>query len=352
MIVTSLVTPTISIAASTNNICAGTSVTFTATPTNEGTTPIFQWLLNNNPIGTNSPTLTSNTLNNTDAVTCILTSNASCLTIPTASTAPIPITVIPETSPSVTVTPSAPGICVSDPITFKATASNAGTAQTYQWSLNGAKTSGNTNAYTTTTLRDGDQIICTVTGNLACAIPGSSVPLTIPVNPLPSIGFSTDPVYITTAGTQLTPTITGNVTNYEWSPATGLTATDIANPTADPSNPQTYQLLVTTDKGCNTTGKVTVIPRSPLALPGAFTPNGDGHNDLFRIPVGAQITLDQFAVFNRWGAEVFSTRNASTGWDGTIHGSPAPAGTYLYIIKGKDAAGKPIALSGTTILIR
>ncbi len=71
----------VSIAASpTGTICPGTSVTFTATPTNGGSTPVFQWKKNGNVVGTNSATYTDNTLNNNDAIICILTSNATCAT--------------------------------------------------------------------------------------------------------------------------------------------------------------------------------------------------------------------------------------------------------------------------------
>jgi gliding motility-associated-like protein len=71
-------TPSISIAALTNNICGGTPVTFTATLTNGGNAPAYQWLLNGNKTGTNSSIFSSSTLADGDAVSCILTSNSIC----------------------------------------------------------------------------------------------------------------------------------------------------------------------------------------------------------------------------------------------------------------------------------
>lgn len=71
-------TPSVSITSNTTTICAGSTVTFTATSLNGGSTPVFQWLLNGNPVGTNSATFSSSSLNNGDVVTCTLTSNASC----------------------------------------------------------------------------------------------------------------------------------------------------------------------------------------------------------------------------------------------------------------------------------
>ncbi|MEY3237981.1 MAG: hypothetical protein RI883_2082, partial [Bacteroidota bacterium] len=76
---TANVTPSISIVASpSNTICAGTSVTFTATAVNGGTLPVYQWKVNGTNVGTNSTTYTTTTLTNNAVVTCLLTSNAQC----------------------------------------------------------------------------------------------------------------------------------------------------------------------------------------------------------------------------------------------------------------------------------
>ena len=84
-ITTASVTPTVSIAADQNPVCHGTTVTFTATPINGGTTPTYQWQVNGVNAGTNSPTFTSITLADGDIVTVTMTSNANCVTTPTAT---------------------------------------------------------------------------------------------------------------------------------------------------------------------------------------------------------------------------------------------------------------------------
>jgi hypothetical protein len=73
-----VVVPSVSISGTSNNICSGTSVTFTTTPTNGGAGPSYQWKLNGNNVGTNSTTYTNTTLVNNDIVTCVMTSNESC----------------------------------------------------------------------------------------------------------------------------------------------------------------------------------------------------------------------------------------------------------------------------------
>ena len=74
----SSVVPSISISASANDICRGTAVTFTATPTSGGTSPLYRWRVNNSNVESNGPTYTTSTLTNGDLVSCIMTSNEAC----------------------------------------------------------------------------------------------------------------------------------------------------------------------------------------------------------------------------------------------------------------------------------
>ncbi len=351
MAVTPVVTPALSVVASATAICAGVGVVFTATPAGGGSLPAYQWVVDGGNVGSGGSTFSSGNLNDGDQISCVLTSNAVCATGPAISNA-VAMTVTSVVTPSVSVAASATEICAGSSVTFTATASNGAAGAVYAWMVNGAASGGNAATYTSNVLQNGDQVACTVTDDLACALPGSSLAVQIAVDPLPTITFPVDPVYIASGGTELNPAVSGTIAQYEWSPAIGLSAIDVAAPVADPVDSQTYQLQVTTDKGCIAVAKVLVVIRMPLALPKAFTPNGDGHNDVFRIPVGAEISLEQFSVFNRWGVLVFSTRNPAVGWDGSYHGQPAAAGTYVYVVNGKDFGGKSVVLTGTVILIR
>jgi gliding motility-associated-like protein len=97
---------------------------------------------------------------------------------------------------------------------------------------------------------------------------------------------------------------------------------------------------------------------TPISIPGAFTPNGDGHNDLFYVlggPVNSQV--EEFAVFNRGGAEVFHVHHVAPGdptfaWNGSFHGSPAPTGTYVYFVVMQFANGSRQVYKGTVVLVR
>jgi gliding motility-associated-like protein len=145
---------------------------------------------------------------------------------------------------------------------------------------------------------------------------------------------------------------------YRWSPATGLSSTDIANPLAvfdkEDENIR-YMLLAFNEAGCVDSAFITIKvfkTRPSVFVPTAFTPNGDGRNDILRpIAVGMQ-RLDFFGVYNRWGQLIFSTSINGRGWDGTISGTPQSSGTYVWAVKAVDFLGTPYFGKGTVTLIR
>ncbi|WP_170139286.1 T9SS type B sorting domain-containing protein [Larkinella arboricola] len=88
-----------------------------------------------------------------------------------------------------------------------------------------------------------------------------------------------------------------------------------------------------------------------LFVPDAFTPNGDGLNDLLEVKGSTNFQSLQLTVYNRWGEVVFSTENRE-GWDGTINGQPAQPGTYAYRINVVNLEGKKTEKTGSVLLIR
>jgi gliding motility-associated-like protein len=88
-------------------------------------------------------------------------------------------------------------------------------------------------------------------------------------------------------------------------------------------------------------------------MPNAFTPNGDGRNDLFRIPPGIPVTAVRFEVFDRWGTRVFAGEGDQVAWDGTTGGKPQPSGTYVWLIGYYNPLIRQTVMkSGTVELIR
>ncbi len=89
-----------------------------------------------------------------------------------------------------------------------------------------------------------------------------------------------------------------------------------------------------------------------LAMPNAFTPNGDGKNDVFRVRYPFAVSRFVMAIYDRWGRQVFRTTNIEEGWNGTVNGSPAPTGTYVWNISLTDFQHKDQYQKGTVILVR
>src|SRR5688572_30017266 len=135
MTVTAAVAPSVSVAANPNGaICAGTNVTFTATPTNGGATPAYQWKLNGNNVGTNSNAYSNNALVNGDVITVVMTSSLGCASPTTATSTGITTTLPSSDLPSVSVAANPTGaICAGTNVTFTATPTNGGATPAYQW---------------------------------------------------------------------------------------------------------------------------------------------------------------------------------------------------------------------------
>jgi gliding motility-associated-like protein len=140
-----------------------------------------------------------------------------------------------------------------------------------------------------------------------------------------------------------------------WKPSTGLNNPDIANPVAILSENQQYVLRVQSAAGCSATDTIDVIVykvNPGLYVPNAFTPNGDGKNDVFRpIPIGMKF-IRYFKVYNRRGQLIFSTSVQNKGWDGTFKGAAQDADVYVWIVEGVDYQDKLIFQKGIVTLIR
>jgi gliding motility-associated-like protein len=145
-------------------------------------------------------------------------------------------------------------------------------------------------------------------------------------------------------------------TSYLWTPATGLNQSNLADPVSAADTTTTYIVTGTNQYGCRTTDAVTVYVQADgkmaLAAPNAFTPNNDGRNDCFRVISKYGTTIEEFAIFNRWGERVFFSNNPAACWDGVYKGEKQPAGTYVYMIKAKTICGNLKRSSGTLVLVR
>jgi len=182
----------VSIAASANPVCSGTSVTFTATPTNGGPAPLYQWKIGGNNVeGATNPTYAYAPANN-DAVTCMLTSNALCAAGNPAISNTVTMTVNPILPVSISIVSSANPALAGTSVTFTATPVNGGDTPNYQWKVNGANVGTNSPTYSYVPANS-DSVKCLLTSNQACITgsPATSNVIVMTITGLPCPGTPT-----------------------------------------------------------------------------------------------------------------------------------------------------------------
>ena len=220
-------TASVTINASATSICTGQMVTFTATPTNAGGNNVYEWILNNNAVGTNSPTYQNSGLTNGDKIKVTMTNWSACGVYSQPVSNTITMNVGAEVTPVLTMSASAASICAGTPVTFYASPiSGAGSSPSYQWKLNGNNIPGATSAtYQCSTLVNGDVIRAEMTSSLGCANPQTvlshdSVTMTVsPVALTPSVSISASSTTICEGQTIIftaVPVNGGPVPGYQW----------------------------------------------------------------------------------------------------------------------------------------
>ena len=145
-------------------------------------------------------------------------------------------------------------------------------------------------------------------------------------------------------------------TSYTWTPGTNLSDTAIFDPVGfyPDTGTFTYDVHVVSDYGCSgdDTIRVQVVNQAAFFVPNAFTPNGDGKNDIFKpIAIGYR-NLKYFKVYNRFGQLVYSGNTLETGWDGTYNNKECDMGVYFWQVSFTDRFGKDGFLKGDVTLIR
>jgi len=180
----------ISIIASVNPVCEGNPATYTASTSNKGTLPNFQWFVNGNPSGSNDSIFTYIPTNG-DQVYCVLTSSEQCTTNNPVISDTIIMMVNPILPVDISISASANPVCEGLPVTFTATPINGGTMPEYQWQVNGINTGTNNSDFTYTPV-NGDIVTCSLTSNAECITnnPATSNSITMSVGEAPDVSFT------------------------------------------------------------------------------------------------------------------------------------------------------------------
>lgn len=144
------------------------------------------------------------------------------------------------------------------------------------------------------------------------------------------------------------------VSEFSWSPITGLSDSKTLTPITKLFTDQTYTLTLRTPEGCEGRASVHIkVYQGPeIYVPTGFTPNKDGKNDVLRpVPAGIK-QFRQFAVFNRLGQPVFRSTVAENGWDGKINGVTALNETFVWMAEGVDYNNQLVQRKGTVIVMQ
>jgi hypothetical protein len=345
-----VVIPSVSVAMNTaDTICAGTSTTYTATGTNGGVSPTYQWQVNGANVGTSSNTFTYEPING-DMVTINYTSSAACA-MPDTVVSSVTMDVLPNGVPVVTLT-SAPGdtVCTGTGVTITATPTYGGTAPTFTWIKNTTPVStASSYAYVPV---DGDAVYVIMNSNYMCRIDtvAYSLPLTFTVEDhvIPSVILTSRPG--TYVGPGRADTVIATVTNggtnpsYQWylnaSPVPAATSSMFIRSSF--TNKDSVSCIVTRNDAChmNTINSIVIyvtdvaVPFDELTMTNiALVPNPN--KGIFSVKGTLGSTEDAaltIEVMNMLGQVIY--KNNATAQGGHINeqialGNNLPQGNYI-----------------------
>jgi gliding motility-associated-like protein len=139
-----------------------------------------------------------------------------------------------------------------------------------------------------------------------------------------------------------------------WNPLINLDDAAKVSPVFKGNEDQLYSIEIKTNTGCITidTQQVKVIKGVDIYVPNAFTPNGDGRNEILRPTLMGVKELEYFRVYNRWGQLMFETKTKRDGWDGRLNGSPQPTTVVVWEVQALGVDGKIYNQKGTSVLVR
>jgi gliding motility-associated-like protein len=239
-------------------------------------------------------------------------------------------------------------VCLGDVINFEDSTANAGfTINNWSWTF-GDNSNGSTRSLAHTYGLAGTYNVTLRTTTAE----GCSSPLAtrqVAVNPVPLVNAGPDLFVLEGGQVQIRAnTSAANARNYNWSPATWLSDSSILQPVTKPLTDITYTLTVIGNGGCTGSDNVNVKVLKGLEIPNAFSPNGDGINDVWAIKSLESYPGTVIQIFDRYGRLVLNSKGYTRAWDGKMNGTALPLGTYYYIIDPKN--GRPAITGSVTIL--
>ena len=354
----------ISISSNTNIICGSVQNEFILSAENGGKNAKYQWKINNvNAQLSTSVKFSANNLKVNDVINCDLI-NLDIFEGPIATSNSITMTG-GGASPSLSITNKQLNICEGSSVSFVAIVENRPSNIKFLWKKNGAVVADNFNGdtYSTKNVINGDQISCTIIGEANSCLSAFEITSnklfisTTKINK-PSISISKDLAKIQPNSLI---TFTANITNGGDSPVYQWKVNKV--PVGDNRNSFSYSSLkdkdiiscdLTVNNECITNEIVSsneievTLLKTLISPPTAFSPNGDGLNDVWNINELTYYENCLVKIFAINGTQVFQSRGYQVPWDGRYKNNICNAGIYYYAID----LGDNKKISGPLLLIR
>jgi len=182
-----------------------------------------------------------------------------------------------------------------------------------------------------------------VISDTACSI---SEPFLVTASNLHHIKIPADTVVCDKSAVTLAPAFAGIT----------YTVNDVSATTVTVANGGVYNIIATDAFGCSKTFRSTVTQQNcddcSARIPNAFTPNGDGLNDIFKPKPACIFSGFKLSIFNRWGQKIYESSDPHKGWNGTYNNKKMPLGTYVYALSFNSAEGKARTIKGAVFLMK
>lgn len=243
-----------------------------------------------------------------------------------------------------------PDSCLSGPITFTNTSANG---ISWLWDFGDGSTSTDENP-THEYAAPGDYSVTLIVFNSDACNGSDTFRSTTRISPVPTASFTFTPLIPETNVPTTFVNHSVDATHYSWDFGDGTGSTE-ENPVHQYNRSGDYTVCLTAinNLGCrNKVCRTITADVKPLAdVPTAFSPNGDGVNDVLYVR-GYSIDQMEFRVFNRWGELVFESTSQDVGWDGTFRGKPQEMDAFAFTLKITFLDGKSLNKKGNVTLLR
>ena len=185
--------------------------------------------------------------------------------------------------------------------------------------------------------------------------------VTVAVGQYPAVNLGPDLSLATGTLQPLNATVqNGPIRHWQWAPATDLSCAACPLPVAHIKKDVTYSVTVTTPYGCSASDTLSIkafCESAQVFIPNAFTPDGDGVNDVLMVRGKGIVLVKSFRIFNRWGEVVFEKSNfqpnhPAWGWDGKIRGQVGPPDVFVYTAEVVCENGTPYTFKGNVSLLK